>query len=156
MTHTHAHTHAFRDTHIHTHTHTHTHTIMTPYAPVVSAVAAVGSADAAAHAAVVVAVASVVPQQYFAAASTLAIVRPARINVRHDCKKETGTCSSNEQESGSGRVREHLVSERVLFGQVDDTPDQLVPHKFRSQVLSGKRRIFEQANRRAHAQELTS
>ena len=143
-------------THTYTRTDTHTHTILTPYAPVVSAVAAVGSADAAAHAAVVVAVAPVVPQQYLAAVSPVAVVRPVRINVRHECKKETRTCSSNEQESGSGRVREHLVSERVLFGQVDSTPDQLVPQTFKSQVLSGKRRIFEQANRRAHAQELTS
>jgi len=105
-------------------------------------------AAAAGHAVAVVAVAPVVPQQYLAAASPVAIVRPARIRVRLECKKETRTCCSfYEQKSGCGRVRDHLMSERVLFGQVDSTADQLLPQKSKRQLQSGIRRIFEQAKR---------
>jgi len=121
-------------------------------AAVVSVDAAVGSAVASSQAAVVVAVAPVVSQQHLVAASPIAIVRPVRIKVRHVCKKKTRKCSSSdEQESGSGRVREHLMSERVLFGQVNSTPDQLVPQKSNSQLQSGKRRTFEQTRTSTHA-----
>ena len=122
------------------------------FAAVLSVVSAVGPAAAAAQAVGVVAVALVVPKH--AASLSVAIVRSARMKVRHGCKKESS--SSNEQESGNGRVKEHLISERVLFGQVDSTPDQLVPQNSEFRCRPAKRRAFEQAKRPTHGQVRTS